>query len=670
MGTGRRGLSRDGADRMPDRSTPGAWIADVDDPRTRAWFAERTARAEAALRSPARERLRAAIDRFGACAGAPAPLLRRGAHVYRAGAGTGERHPSLWRAPAGTDEWRRLLPLERIATDPAGALGALEPIDDGTAVAFTLDPTGHGRFELWVLDVASGEPTRLAWRVGSAVWAEGAGAVVFTELTDGPLRASRVVACEVATGRRSLVVDEPDPMLRLRVRRSDGGRFVLLDFVWSGEPYLPAVRETRIAPADAERVEFRTLWPRASGVEHHVEIADGGRVLALAFDRGLAGRLVTGPLDAFALEHARELLAADEARPLTGLRWAGGRAVVLARDGRRPVAVTVDPDGTAPSTIAPPLPGLALDVAPTRGAEQPELELVASSPLLPPTAVRPGGDPAPILAPPPELAGFAVRELEAVAPDGARIPVTVLAPRDGERRGVVVDVYGNYGCPYDPVFLPEALALAELGVAWAFAHVRGGGECGRPWHAAARGRTKRTSFDDLVAAIERLREPGEVGEHGVVVRGRSGGGVQVCVVANERPELLAGAIAEVPHLDLYAYQHDLTTNFALPESEEWGHVLHDREAAELLRSYCPTEQLREGPHPATLITTGLRDREVPSWQLARHVARLEALHRGEPPVLLHADPDVGHKDPSEPRARAAARARVCAFALARLTAAR
>jgi hypothetical protein len=49
----------------------------------------------------------------------------------------------------------------------------------------------------------------------------------------------------------------------------------------------------------------------------------------------------------------------------------------------------------------------------------------------------------------------------------------------------------------------------QRGWVLAFAHVRGGGELGRRWHAAGRGRLKGRSVDDLEACIEMLVSSGK-----------------------------------------------------------------------------------------------------------------------------------------------------------------
>lgn len=47
-------------------------------------------------------------------------------------------------------------------------------------------------------------------------------------------------------------------------------------------------------------------------------------------------------------------------------------------------------------------------------------------------------------------------------------------------------------------------------------------------------------------------------------------------------------------------------------------------------------------YPAVLLETGLHDPRVPSWQMAKMTARLQAATSSKLPVLLRVDKDAGH----------------------------
>ncbi len=71
-------------------------------------------------------------------------------------------------------------------------------------------------------------------------------------------------------------------------------------------------------------------------------------------------------------------------------------------------------------------------------------------------------------------------------------------------RPCLLVVYGAYGHSLPTGFLAERLPLLHRGWVVALAHVRGGGELGRRWHAAGRGAHKANSVADLEACLDHL----------------------------------------------------------------------------------------------------------------------------------------------------------------------
>ena len=69
--------------------------------------------------------------------------------------------------------------------------------------------------------------------------------------------------------------------------------------------------------------------------------------------------------------------------------------------------------------------------------------------------------------------------------------------------------YGSYGYSLPIGFNSNRLSLLDRGFVFAYAHVRGGGDMGKPWHDAGRlmQETKNT-FTDFVAVTEELLKNG------------------------------------------------------------------------------------------------------------------------------------------------------------------
>jgi len=84
---------------------------------------------------------------------------------------------------------------------------------------------------------------------------------------------------------------------------------------------------------------------------------------------------------------------------------------------------------------------------------------------------------------------------------------------------------------------------------FAIAHVRGGGEMGRPWYDDGKLLHKRNTFTDFIV---RRRAPRGGALHEpdrLVARGGSAGGLLMGAVTNLRPDLFGAVVAEVPFVD-------------------------------------------------------------------------------------------------------------------------
>ena len=71
----------------------------------------------------------------------------------------------------------------------------------------------------------------------------------------------------------------------------------------------------------------------------------------------------------------------------------------------------------------------------------------------------------------------------------------------------------------------------------AYAHIRGGGDLGEPWHDAGKMLLKRNTFTDFIACVEHLTASGYGDPARVAIEGGSAGGLLMGAVINMRPDL-------------------------------------------------------------------------------------------------------------------------------------
>jgi oligopeptidase B len=240
---------------------------------------------------------------------------------------------------------------------------------------------------------------------------------------------------------------------------------------------------------------------------------------------------------------------------------------------------------------------------------------------------------------------FESHRLWATAPDGARVPVSVVhrrgVPHDGTAPGELYG-YGSYEISIDPSFSAARVSLLDRGVVFAIAHIRGGGELGRHWYEDGKLARKPNTFTDFIACAEHLEKTGWTSASGLVARGGSAGGLLMGAVANLAPQDFAGIVAQVPFVDALNTILDPSLPLTVTEWEEWGDPLHDPEVYQYMKSYTPYENvIPGGTYPPILAVTSLNDTRVLYHEPAKWIARLQADAKGGP-FLLKTEMAAGH----------------------------
>ncbi len=233
-------------------------------------------------------------------------------------------------------------------------------------------------------------------------------------------------------------------------------------------------------------------------------------------------------------------------------------------------------------------------------------------------------------------------EVKVTSWDGTDVPLSII-----HRKGLVLDGshptelngYGAYGISGSPNYDPIVHAKYERGVVVAIAHPRGGGEYGEPWHLAGFQETKPNTWKDFIACAEYLIARRYTSPEKLVGRGASAGGILIGRAIEERPDLFAAAIAEVPVADALRFETSANGARNVPE---FGSVKTER-GFRALYAMSPYANVQDGvKYPAVLVTTGINDPRVEPWIAAKFAARLQAATASGKPVMLRVDYDSGH----------------------------
>ncbi len=253
----------------------------------------------------------------------------------------------------------------------------------------------------------------------------------------------------------------------------------------------------------------------------------------------------------------------------------------------------------------------------------------------------------------PVLGGYDASQYETlrlVAParDGTLVPISLVRRKDAPKDQplpLLLYGYGSYGASIEPSFNSNRVSLLDRGVAYAIAHIRGGGEMGKRWHLDGKLLHKMNTFTDFVDCAQYLVDAGHTAPDRLTAMGRSAGGLLMGAVVNLRPDLFTAIIAGVPFVDVINTILDPTIPLTVIEWEEWGNPNKADEYA-YMRAYSPYDTLEAKAYPHILATAGFNDSRVQYWEPAKWVAKLRTLKTDTNRLLLKTNMGAGHSGSS------------------------
>jgi prolyl oligopeptidase len=257
-------------------------------------------------------------------------------------------------------------------------------------------------------------------------------------------------------------------------------------------------------------------------------------------------------------------------------------------------------------------------------------------------------------------APYIVEQLWATSKDRTRVPYFVVRRRDMVFDGstpVMMLGYGANGESQLPTYLgATGVHWLGRGGAYVLANIRGGGEFGPAWHAAARREKRQNAYDDFQAVAEdmirrRITSPSRLG-----IYGGSGGGLLMGVSLTQRPDLFGAVVGLQPVLDVKR-----CTGYG-PVAERGDPT--DPRDWNFIRKWTPYDNLsRTAKYPPVLLHTNRRDNVVHPCHARKFAARMEEMgHR----VMLYETETGGHPGADTNQASREALARRLTFFLVHL----
>ncbi|HTZ59134.1 MAG TPA: S9 family peptidase [Acidobacteriaceae bacterium] len=580
--------------------------------------------------------------------------FRDGEYFYYTRTEQGQQYPIYCRKHGSLEAGEQImLNLNQLAEGESFmALGAITVSDDGNLLAYSTDTTGFRQYTLHIKNLTNGEVlSDRAERVGSVVWATDNRTLFYTVEDEETKRQYQLFRHVVGRPQAEdvLVYEEKDERFNIGAGRTRDDKYIIL------ESASHTTSEEQFLPADDPEAHWTLIEPRRENVEYYADHREGLWYIRVN-DTARTFRVVTTPVATPGREHWQELLPSREDVMLEELELFQSFAVSVERSDALPHLriLYFDPQGkfAGPSReIAFPEPAYSAHPHVNREFVTDTFRYGYQS-LVSPSSVYeydvktnqstllkeleiPGGF---------DRSRYQSERLFATAADGTRIPISLVYRKDLKGEGtnpLYVYGYGSYGYSLPIGFSSNRLSLLDRGFVLAYAHIRGGGDMGKPWHDAGRLMQKMNTFTDFITATEYLLAHGYGDPARVAMEGGSAGGLLMGAVANMRPDLYRAVLSHVPFVDVMNTMLDPTLPLTIAEYEEWGNP-NEQEAFEYMLRYSPYDNLERKAYPAMLVKTSLNDSQVMYWEPAKYVAKLRTLKTDDRLLLLETNMSAGH----------------------------
>ena len=526
------------------------------------------------------------------------------------------------------------------------SVGARSVSDDGHLLAYSTDVTGYREYEVSVKDLRTGKlvetkfvkATQLEWAADNKT--------LFYVTEDDAKRDHKVWRHTLGEPREkdTLVLEEKDELFTASLSRSADEQYLFIStdsFTSSEQRYLPAGE-----PAG----KLRIIRPREPDHEYSADHRDG-KFYIRTNKNARNFRIVTCQVENTDPAGWQDLVPHDEQVLVEGISLFKDFAVVSEQQNVRPELRVIDFTTGLTHRIEFPEAVYYAGLGANAEFDTRSLRLAYSSPVTPwsdyeydmatggrkllkRTEVPGGFDPG----------GYQTERTWATAPDGTKVPISLVykknTPRDGTAACLLYG-YGAYGASNDVYFDLGIISYLDRGVVYAVAHVRGGSELGRAWYDNGKLLNKKNTFSDFIACADHLVTEKYCSREKLAIQGASAGGLLIGAVLNERPDLCHAAVLDVPFVDAINSMLDETIPLTAQEFEEWGNPKL-KPHYDYMKTYCPYSNLRAAAYPAMLVKASLNDSQVLFHEPAKYVAKLRTLKTDNHPLLLKCNMEAGH----------------------------
>jgi len=225
---------------------------------------------------------------------------------------------------------------------------------------------------------------------------------------------------------------------------------------------------------------------------------------------------------------------------------------------------------------------------------------------------------------------FKVKQYFAKSDDGTKVPYFVVMNKNTKFNGnnpTHIFSYGGFRNSLTPSYSGSYEALSgsygklwlERGGVFVLANIRGGGEYGPAWHAAALLKNRHKAFEDFEAVAKDLFANKITSAKHLGIEGRSNGGLLVTATMTRHPELYSAVICGAPLIDMKQYNKLLA---GASWMGEYGNP-DDPEMWEYIKTYSPYQNVKTDiKYPPIFFYTSTRDDRVHPGHARKMAAKM------------------------------------------------
>ncbi len=531
-------------------------------------------------------------------------------------------------------------------------LGSLRISPDHKLMAYTIDTNGYETYDLYIAEIATEEIRgKIPEVAGNTEW-DNNSTHLFYIILDKIHRPYAIKLHRLGDdpGTDKIVFEEPDEEFLVTMTKTKDDKYF---FVSSLASDTTEVRYSLLAQKGEDKSpllhDLKPFIPRKEGIEYQLAHHEGFFYVTIN-ENAVNFKIMRTRVEDTDPNNWEEFIPHDPNVRLFGVDTFKNFLAILKRENGF-MGITIHNVHTGEAhDIEMPEPIYALGFMSNPNYDSEKIRFRFSSPVTPPITFEydmakkqlenlkqdeiKGFDPSQYMT---------VREF-AVAEDGTKIPISIAFKKGIEKDGTnptLLYGYGSYGISVDPSFSSTAISLLERGMIYAIAHIRGGGELGKPWYEDGKLKKKMNTFTDFIAVAEHLIQNRYTSPNHLAIMGGSAGGLLMGAVTNMRPDLFKCVVARVPFVDVINTMLDASIPLTTFEYKEWGNP-NEKDYFDYMMSYSPYDNIKQQDYPHILVTAGLNDPRVHYWEPAKFVAKLRAMKTDHNMLLLKTNMGAGH----------------------------